>query len=468
MRRKKRPMKKILIVDDEGCIRLVLSEFLANRGFDSCQAKDGFEAISVFPRERPDAVLLDLSMPGMDGMEVLEKLTATDPSVPVIILTANGEISSAVQAVKRGAFDFISKPPDFEEIMMRLNRAIEKAQLKRSLERLSDTVEASLAKYLGRSPAVKNVMSQVHRVAPSTFSVIIQGETGTGKSTLAELIHNLSGRSGRPFVRVDMGVIPETLIESELFGHAKGAFTGADRSRKGYFESADTGTIFIDELENTSAQVQSKLLSAVEQKKVYPMGAARAVSVDFRLIAAANTDLCAMVRLGKFREDLFYRLSEFTIHLPPLRDRREDIGFLAERFCDEACEELKRKPLEIDAEAMEALLRHRWPGNVRELKNVVRRAVLLSSGPALSSGCLAEVMGAGPVTESLSSHRVQTGVLPLKEVSSRASSAAEEAAIRQALTLAGGNKTRTASMLRVDYKTLLAKIRLYGLENPKP
>lgn len=461
-------MKKILIVDDEGCIRLVLSEFLENRGFDSCQAKDGFEAISVFPRERPDAVLLDLSMPGMDGMEVLEKLTALDPSVPVIILTANGEISSAVQAVKRGAFDFISKPPDFEEIMMRLNRAIEKAQLKRSLERLSDTVEASFAKYLGRSPAVKNVMSQVHRVAPSTFSVIIQGETGTGKSTLAELIHNLSGRSGRPFVRVDIGVIPETIIESELFGHSKGAFTGADRSRKGYFESADTGTIFIDELENTSAQVQSKLLSAVEQKKVYPMGAARAVSVDFRLIAATNTDLCGMVALGKFREDLFYRLSEFTIQLPPLRDRKEDIGFLAERFCEEACEELKRKPLEIDGGAMDMLTAQKWPGNVRELKNVIRRAVLLSSGSALRVDSLKGVlMSSAPANQA--PHGLFSGeVLPLKEVSSRASSAAEEAAIRQALTLAGGNKTRTASMLRVDYKTLLTKIRLYGLENPKP
>jgi DNA-binding NtrC family response regulator len=454
-------MKKILIVDDEDCIRLVLSEFLKNRGFASCEAKDGFEAVSLFTTERPDAVLLDLSMPGMDGMEVLSRLTGQDPSVPVIILTANGQISSAVQAVKCGAFDFILKPPDFEEITLRLSRAVEKANLKKSLARLSNSVEASFARHLGKSPAIKNVISQVHRVAPSPFSVIIQGETGTGKSTLAEFIHNLSARSGKPFVRVDIGVIPETIIESELFGHSKGAFTGADKAKKGYFESADGGTVFIDELENTSAQVQSKLLSAVEQKSVYPIGTARPVPVDFRLIAATNTDLSGMVRLKRFREDLFYRLSEFTIHLPPLRERKEDIGFLAERFCDEACEELKKKPLEIDGGAMELLMQSRWPGNVRELKNVVRRAVLLSSGGSLTRDCIAEVMGA-PAYEAIL-REACSSVLPLKETSSRAASEAEAAAIRQALSISGGNKTRAASILQVDYKTLLTKIRQYGI-----
>lgn len=458
-------MKKILIVDDEDCIRLVLSEFLKNRGFTACEAKDGFEAIALFSSERPDAVLLDLSMPGMDGMEVLSRLTAQNPSVPVIILTANGEISSAVQAVKCGAFDFISKPPDFEEITMRLSRAIEKAHLKKRLARLSNSVEASFARYLGKSPAIKSVISQVHRVAPSPFSVIIQGETGTGKSTLAELIHNLSARSGKPFVRVDIGVIPETIIESELFGHSKGAFTGADRAKKGYFESAEGGTVFIDELENTSAQVQSKLLSAVEQKSVYPMGTARAVPVDFRLIAATNTDLTSLVRLKRFREDLFYRLSEFTIHLPALRERKEDISFLAARFCDEACEELKKKPLEIDADAMELLMQCRWPGNVRELKNVMRRAVLLSSGGTLDRDCLTGVLEGAFDHDAASLIRSETSseVLPLKEVSSRAASAAESATIRQALSLSRGNKSKAASILQVDYKTLLTKIRQYGI-----
>ena len=456
-------MKKILVVDDEDCIRLVLSEFLKNRGFTTCEAKDGFEAIVLFSSERPDAVLLDLSMPGMDGMEVLSRLTSQDPSIPVIILTANGGISSAVQAVKAGAFDFISKPPDFEEITLRLNRAIEKAQLKKSLARLSNSLEASFARYLGKSPAIKNVISQVYKVAPSPFSVIIQGETGTGKSTLAEFIHNLSSRANKPFVRVDIGVIPETIIESELFGHSKGAFTGADRAKKGYFETAEGGTVFIDELENTSAQVQSKLLSAVEQKSVYPIGTARAVPVDFRLIAATNTDLTDLVRLKKFREDLFYRLSEFTIHLPPLRERKEDIGFLAHRFCDEACEELKKKPLEINDAAMDLLMGRKWPGNVRELKNVIRRAVLLSNEETLGRDCLAEVLDTASDPSGAFHGESASAILPLKEVSSRASSIAEAIAIRQALTLSAGNKSKAASILQVDYKTMLTKIRLYNI-----
>jgi len=456
-------MKKILIVDDEDCIRLVLSEFLKSRGFTTCEAKNGFEAIALFSSERPDAVLLDLSMPGMDGMEVLSRLTKQDPCVPVIILTANGAISSAVQAVKAGALDFISKPPDFEEITLRLNRAIEKAQLKKSLESLSNSLEASFARYLGKSPAIKSVISQVYKVAPSPFSIIIQGETGTGKSTLAEFIHNLSSRANKPFVRVDIGVIPETIIESELFGHSKGAFTGADRAKKGYFETAEGGTVFIDELENTSAQVQSKLLSAVEQKSVYPIGTARAVPVDFRLIAATNTDLTDLVRLKKFREDLFYRLSEFTIHLPPLRERTEDISFLASRFCNEACEELKKKPLEINDDAMDLLMRRKWPGNVRELKNIIRRAVLLSSAETIGRDCLTEVLDSASDPSGAFHGESSSAILPLKEVSSRASSIAEAIAIRQALTLSAGNKSKAASILQVDYKTMLTKIRLYNI-----
>lgn len=456
-------MKKILIVDDEDYIRLVLSEFLENRGFTPRSAKDGFEAIALFSSDRPDAVLLDLSMPGMDGMEALSRLTAQDPSVPIIILTANTGVSSAVEAVKAGAFDFISKPPDFEEITMRLNRAIEKAQMKVSLERLSNSVEASFARYLGKSPAIKSVISQVHRVASSPFSVIIQGETGTGKSTLAEFIHNLSERADKPFVRVDIGVLPDTVIENELFGHSKGAFTGADRAKKGYFEMAEGGTVFIDELENTTAQVQLKLLTAVEQKSVYPIGAARPVAVDFRLIAATNTDLSELVRLGKFREDLFYRLSEFTVTLPPLRERTEDIGFLARRFCDEACAELKKKPLEIDEAAMDFLAQKRWPGNVRELKNAVRRAVLLSNGPVLGKGSLEEVCESTGAAPGSFSTGPGTKILPLREVSSKAAAIAETEAIRQALSLTGGNKSKAAAILQVDYKTMLTKIRLYDI-----
>lgn len=456
-------MKHILVVDDEESIRIVLAEFLQSREFSVIEAKDGLAALEAFDNARPDAVLLDLAMPGMDGMEVLSHLAARDPSVPVIMLSAHGDIGLAVKAVKAGAYDFISKPPDFEEISIRLTHAIEKAQLRRSIVRLSNSVEASFARLLGRGPEIIEIIGQVHRVAPSGFSVIIEGETGTGKTTLAELIHNLSSRASGPFVRVDISVIPETIIESELFGHARGAFTGADRAKKGYFEAADGGTVFIDELENMSAAVQAKLLTTVEQRCVHTMGAARAVPVDFRLVCATNTDLAALVGQGRFREDLFYRLSEFTIHLPPLRQRQEDIFFLAERFCAEACEELKRRPVEIDEGARELLASYGWPGNIRELRNAMRRAVLLCPGESLSREFLAGVLNVAPREPSSGKEGSGAEVLPLKEVSSRALARAEAQAIRQALALSGGNKTKAAAILQVDYKTLLTKIRHYGV-----
>lgn len=455
-------MKKILIVDDEDNIRLVLSEFLQSRGFSVCEAKDGIEALDVFAMARPDAVLLDVSMPVMDGMEALSGMVSKDHAIPVIMLSAHADISLAVQAVKAGAYDFISKPPDFEEISIRLTHAIEKAQLRKNIVRLSNSVDASFSRLLGKGPEIRAVISQVHKVAPSQFSVIIQGETGTGKSTLAELIHNLSTRAAGPFVRVDISVIPETIIESELFGHAKGSFTGAHAAKKGYFENAAGGTVFIDELENMSLPVQSKLLTAVEQKMIYPMGTAKAVPVDFRLIAATNTDLSGLVRQRRFREDLFYRLSEFTIHLPPLRERREDICFLAERFCIDACEELKRRPIELEEGARELVLSYRWSGNIRELKNVMRRAVLLSPGDTIERDFLAGVLNisSGGANEM---HSSDSAVLPLREVSSRAVTEAEARAIKQALTLSAGNKSKAASILQVDYKTLLTKIRLYSI-----
>lgn len=456
-------MRRVLIVDDEDYVRCVLSEFLKSRDFIVSEARNGLEALDIFSRDVPGAVLLDIRMPGMDGMEVLSKLMEKDPTVPVIMLSAHGDINAAVEAVKKGAYDFMSKPPDFEEIFLKLSRAIEKAQLSKELKRLSNSVEASFSKLFGKSQAIKRIIDQVNQVAPSPFSVIIQGETGTGKSTLAELIHNLSSRSDKSFVRVDIGVIPETIIESELFGHVKGAFTGADRAKKGYFEAADGGTVFLDELENMSLHVQAKLLSAVEQKSIFSVGSAKAVPVDFRIIAATNTDLAALVREKKFREDLFYRLNEFTIFLPPLSQRREDIAFLAQRFCDEACEELKKKSFEIDDDAMDLLLSYGWPGNIRELKNVTRRAVLFCKGSTLSRACLKEVMNMA--TEPQAARKAETPQAghSLKEISSKAVSEAERVAIQQALALSQGNKSKAAFTLQVDYKTLLTKIKHYGL-----
>lgn len=450
-------MHKVLVIDDEENIRLVLSELLSMRGFSTSQAPDGPSGVKEFSRFRPHAVLLDHRMPGMDGFETLRALKEIDPAVPVIFLTAYADIQSAVEAIKNGAHDFVTKPADMESLTLLIRKAVEKLELERDVARLKSAVDASLESALGRGEAIRRVIGQLVRVAASDFSIIIQGETGTGKSMIAGLIHRMSRRKEGPFVRVDMGAIPEPLIESELFGSEKGAFTGADRARGGYFEAASGGTLFIDELENTSAALQAKLLGAVEARQVCRVGSSKPVPVDVRILAASNKDLRALVKEGGFREDLYFRLNEFTVTLPPLRERADDTSFLAGRFLADACGELKRPPLSISGPAMETLLKHSWSGNIRELKNVMRRAALLAGG--------AEVL---PTHLDLGAEerygRTAGAVMPLKEVSSHAAREAERAAIREALKLSSGNKARTASILKIDYKTLLTKIRAYGLE----
>ncbi|HUI70564.1 MAG TPA: sigma-54 dependent transcriptional regulator [Spirochaetia bacterium] len=307
----------------------------------------------------------------------------------------------------------------------------------------------------GKSAAMKKVIDQIRQVAWSNFSVIIQGETGTGKSVVAEAIHNLSRRADQPFQVVDVGVIPETLIESELFGHEKGAFTGADKKRQGFFEHANSGTIFIDELENIPVSVQGKLLRAVEEKRIYALGSTKPTATDVRLIAATNMDLKRLVREKKFREDLFFRLSEFTITLPPLRERVEDIPFLAIKFLVWASAELNKQMYELDDNVLDILRQYPWPGNVRELKNVIRRAALLSDNGRVKTEHL----------DFLIEERVDAAeelpLLPLKELAAMAARDVEKRAIMRALAMTNGNKSKAASILKVDYKTLLTKIREY-------
>jgi DNA-binding NtrC family response regulator len=453
---------KILVVDDEAEIRSLLAAVLQNKGYEVVTAEDGAAALQAVPRERPAVILMDLSMPRMNGMDALPEIKRLDAEVPVIICTAHADLATAVRAMKLGAYDYLTKPFDVELLILTLERAVERHRLHSRIEELKWQGQgSSLAERMGGSPAIAQVIQQVAQVAESNFTVLVQGETGTGKELVARGIHQQSPRRPAPFVAVDCGAIPETLVESELFGHERGAFTGAQARREGHFQLAKGGTLFLDEIGNVPLATQAKLLRALEQREVNPLGATRAVAVDTRIIAATNSELEESVKAGRFRADLYYRLSEFTIALPPLRSRREDIRHLSQRFLDEVSMELRRPVRRIADEAMQVLLHHDWPGNVRELRNVVRKAALLATDvvtpehiPALSASAPAPSRAAAePLGEDLS----------LREVAELAAGQAEREVIRHALESTKGNKSQAARLLRTDYTTLHAKMKRYGI-----
>ncbi len=463
-------MNKILIVDDEELVRSGLRDILKAHGFTPIEAASGKEALKIFPRAKPAAVLLDLRMPGMDGMETLRELVKLDPEVPVIMITAYGEMNRVVEAMKLGAYDFFAKPPEIDKLITAVKRAVQKFDLEKKVKQLDTAVESSLEWLLGSSRAMKKVIEQIRQVAWSDMSVIIQGETGTGKSFVARAIHTESSRSKKSFVTVDMGVIPETLVESELFGHEKGAFTGADRKRNGHFMQAKGGTLFIDEIQNMTNFVQSKLLRTVEQKKVYPLGSSKGVNANVRIIAATNVNLKQSLKQKKFRADLFFRLGEFLIVIPPLRQRGEDVLVLAEKFFAEAGSEFQKSVREIHDSARELLRQYHWPGNVRELKNVIRRAVLLLTDGVLTARHLDSsihtkrlVNAAGVDNKILKPADINWPLPPLKDISAMAVRDVEKRVIEEVLIRTGGNKSKAAALLQVDYKTLLAKIKLYEI-----
>jgi DNA-binding NtrC family response regulator len=456
--------KQILIIDDDKSMRSALRRMLELNNISVIEAAGGREALEELEKETPSVILLDVKMPGIDGIELLPHLKKKTPHVPIIMLTAHGDVPMAVQATKLGAYDFILKPAPDELLLQTIHRAhekhdleTEKSRLEIEVTRLNSAVDMSLEWQLGRSDAMRSVIEQVHQVGWSNFSLIIQGETGSGKSLLANLIHNLSKGVDKPFIRVDIGALPEALVESELFGHEKGAFTGANRKKKGYFEMADSGTLFIDELENISPYMQSKLLGVVEQKKVCPVGGTTPVEIDVRIIAATNRDIKQCVFLKEFREDLFYRLGEFIIEIPPLRQRPDDIPYFAERFLGEVAEEIKKPAHEISEEACSVLSKYSWPGNVRELKNTIRRAALVSPDGIIRPENINFLGGESPRPGT-------AAIIPLKELSSMVVRDAEIKAIRQALTHTDGNKTRAAALLKIDYTTLFAKMKLYDIK----
>jgi len=456
-------METVLIVDDDSDAQFLLSNILRHAGYRVAVASDGAEAITQFKMNAPDMVLLDIRLPGMDGMKVLEKMKGIDREAAVIMLTAYGDIRDAVRAMKLGAFDYITKPFDDEELTLIIKRAFEKRDLSREVKRLRKKLgeQALSEEVLGESPEMKEVIEQVRIVAPTNMTVVVEGESGAGKELISRMIHQESRRKDGPFVAIDCGALPETLVESELFGYEKGAFTGAEAQKKGRFEQAEGGTLLLDEISNLPEAAQAKLLRVLEESEVRHLGGEQNIAVDVRVIVATNTDLSEAVKTGDFREDLFYRINQFHIRIPPLRQRREDIPALAGYFLKEAARELDKKLRGFSAAAMRFLLDYDWPGNVRELKNVVRRAALLTGSLYVNPEYLSSSIVPSEEMRGFTAASAEEG--SLREVTERVTKRLEADLIKRTLEKTNGNKAKAARILKVDYKTLWRKLKEYGI-----
>src|SRR6186713_2582867 len=386
------PKARILVIDDDAAIRDSLRMTLEYNGYDFIGAATGPEGLALAEREAPDLVLLDIKMPGMDGMDVLSRLRSMDETVPIVMISGHGTTSTAVEAIKRGATDFLDKPfESTDRLLVTIGIALEQGRLRVENKSLKKAVEVR-HQMIGESPSLRQVMAAVARAAPTNATVLIQGESGVGKELVARTIHRNSLRSRERFVQVNCAAIPEELIESELFGHEKGSFTGATEKQLGKFEQADRGTIFLDEVGDMSAKTQAKVLRVLQEGEVERLGSARTIKVDVRVIAATNKDLEAEIERGTFREDLYFRLSVIPIRVPPLRDRREDIPALVRHFVDMFSRESNRRPMRFTPAALEFMQKARWKGNVRELKNTVERLLIMTPGDAIDVDDLRDVV----------------------------------------------------------------------------
>ncbi len=449
-------MAKLLVVDDERSIREVLVQLFEYEGHEVQAVGDGPEALEAASSLRPDVVFLDVKMPGMDGLEVLERLREDDPSALVIMISGHGSIDTAVEATRKGAYDFLEKPLDTDRLLVTLRRALELKGLTASMEALRTQVE-SRYEIVGNSYAIRRVLERVERVAPTDARVLITGENGTGKELVARAIHRLSSRTDEPFVEVNCAAIPSELIESALFGHMKGSFTGAVQDRAGKFEQANGGTLFLDEVGDMSLAAQAKVLRALEQGVVTRVGGAKAIEVDVRVLAATNKDLGEEIEEDRFREDLFYRLNVVPIHIPPLRERREDIPMLVRHFTDQMVRADRVTPRTFTDEAVDALESLEWPGNVRELRNTVERLLILASGDTvrLEDVQLQASVGASPAALA--------GELLQAETFSDFKDRAERAYILQKLRENDWNVAETARRIDMPRSNLYKKIEKYGL-----
>jgi len=454
---------RVLIVDDDRDISSLLSVLMNKAGLTSMMAHDGETALRLVPVARPDLLLVDVKMPGIDGMEVLKRVKETNPHMPVVLITAYAEVQASVAAMRAGAFDYLAKPFDHAEVIRVVRAALAEGERRRRSQSEEIAADNCLRVMMGPSDAVTRIIREVNRVAQSDFSVIIQGETGSGKELVARALHQLSSRDGGPFIPLDCGAIPETLIESELFGYQKGAFTGAVAPKAGKFEAAQGGTLFLDEIGNLPLASQTRLLRVLQEKAVLRLGATRPIKIDVRLLTASNQELQGLVSSGQMREDLYFRLNEFTITIPALRERKDDIPYLAKRFLDITNKELQKNVQRVSEYCLEALLSYNWPGNVRQLRSVIRRAVLLADD--LITEKHLDIKRA-PVPGLAFTPRVQ-GIpwqeLSLKEIVHHSVVTVEREVLMQALKYTRGNKAKAARLLQIDYKTIHSKLKQFGI-----
>ena len=456
-------MARILVVDDEPNVRKMLRALLSKHGFEIDEAGDGEEALAKVLAQPPEFVLADVRMPKMDGIRLSQEIAARDLPTTVVVMSAYGTVETAVEAMRAGAYDYIMKPFRSDEVILTLRKAEEREQLRRENRELRRRVSTQSVEpplefegLMARSAAMQRVFKTVAKVADVKSTVMLAGESGTGKELVARALHTRSSRAVRPFVAVNCGAIPETLLESELFGYRRGAFTGAERDRRGMFEEADGGTLFLDEIGEIPGALQVKLLRALQEETIRPLGDTADRKIDVRVVTATARDLAEDVKSGRFREDLYYRLNVLTIELPPLRARKEDVLILAEHFLDRECARLGKRRLELAPDARRTLLDYSWPGNVRELENAVERAVVLAEGERITAADLPGriIEGRDPIRAFLAS-----GELSVKKTERFV----EETLIRRALDETGGNRTAAAKLLEISHRTLLYKMKEYGI-----
>jgi two-component system, NtrC family, nitrogen regulation response regulator NtrX len=451
--------ENLLVVDDEPNIRSSLEGILQDEGYEVASAGSAEEALSFVQKGPPDLVLLDIWLPGMDGIAALERMKRLVPDLAVVMISGHGSIEAAVKAIKLGAYDFIEKPLSLERVILVVRHALDQARLEKENLQLRQTLQKRYA-IVGESPALDNIQQMVRSVAPTNGRVLIRGESGTGKELVARAIHGQSSRRDRPFVEVNCAAIPEDLIESELFGHEKGSFTGATAKRRGKFELADGGTLFLDEVGDMSLRTQAKVLRVLEEQRFERVGGIESIEVDVRVLAASNKDLVQAIQAGKFREDLYYRLNVVPLYVPPLRERRGDVTLLVSHFLREFCGEYGKREKVMSGEAMKALTNYHWPGNVRELKNLIERLIIMVPSDRIE---LFDVESSLGPSVSVPGGIGMEG--PLGEDSLReAMDQFEKAFILERLRENNWNISRTAEKMGVERSNLHRKLKALGIK----